>query len=529
MKTMIVDHLAGMGQAVRRLWGATSPRDLFVVTAASVALILLLSAYAALPELTVFGHDEVHYYRDFGFKLREDGRWLNFLLHDFLRSIPPSTWALLFLGSCWLLFFRLARSMDFDVGYAVLVATTILLAPPFVEQSIWPATTITAVILTLLASTLMGRGLSYPVIYVLSGILLFGTMQSFYFLLPLFFLHQFAACPQGGARRWPLLLAHMGWWIVGAVAGVLVMSCILWQVTGHFGVQPAAWRRIQPVHDLAGLLRNIFYVVDAFWFHLTKLLEIAGANRGWFVATLGLAMLVRIRTLLFNYHALAILASVMLAFFVFSIPLAPCIGSRSLVAMAAAFVLFVALVPGSSAAGQALGALLLVTISHGFSTYGESYLARHKSETTFFCEKLRELIPGHPSGYAAIALFGEMGNDAPEAFIFNKPSRMHAIVYAIGAREYRDCRLANRCDDLVPGKPVAVLPFARRKLQFSVDNNHVGMIRYQSNEQSMSECSRTQNAKRDFPVPLSPCAWRQPSCPGRPAPGPPLRHTAPPP
>ena len=34
-----------------------------------------------------------------------------------------------------------------------------------------------------------------------------------------------------------------------------------------------------------------------------------------------------------------------------------------------------------------------------------------------------------------------------------------------------------------------------------------------------SECRRAQDAKRDIPVPLSPCARRQPCGPGRPAPG----------
>ena len=36
---------------------------------------------------------------------------------------------------------------------------------------------------------------------------------------------------------------------------------------------------------------------------------------------------------------------------------------------------------------------------------------------------------------------------------------------------------------------------------------------------SGSECRRAQDAKRDIPVPLSPCARRQPCGPGRPAPG----------
>jgi len=46
----------------------------------------------------------------------------------------------------------------------------------------------------------------------------------------------------------------------------------------------------------------------------------------------------------------------------------------------------------------------------------------------------------------------------------------------------------------------------------------------------VSECRRARDAKRDIPVPLSPCARATTcTCRGRPAPGPRLRHFAPPP
>jgi len=46
----------------------------------------------------------------------------------------------------------------------------------------------------------------------------------------------------------------------------------------------------------------------------------------------------------------------------------------------------------------------------------------------------------------------------------------------------------------------------------------------------LSECRRARDAKRDIPVPLSPCARATTcTCRGRPAPGPRLRHFAPPP
>jgi len=52
----------------------------------------------------------------------------------------------------------------------------------------------------------------------------------------------------------------------------------------------------------------------------------------------------------------------------------------------------------------------------------------------------------------------------------------------------------------------------------------------EGSDSKWSECRRARDAKRDIPVPLSPCARATTcTCRGRPAPGPRLRHFAPPP
>ena len=53
-------------------------------------------------------------------------------------------------------------------------------------------------------------------------------------------------------------------------------------------------------------------------------------------------------------------------------------------------------------------------------------------------------------------------------------------------------------------------------------------VEFGMTEEQDSECRRAQDAKRDVPVPLSPCARRQPLCPGSPRSGPRLRHDGPP-
>jgi hypothetical protein len=278
----------------------------------------------------------------------------------------------------------------------------------------------------------------------------------------------------------------MCWWVAGSVAGVLAMSFILWPMTGHFGPQPAAWRLTYPIEDLRSLLRNILYVSQTFAEQLEYFLRQGGVTKA-FILVVVLAVLLRARALLALHHAMLLLAAVVLAYFVFSIPLAPIIHQRSLVAMAAAVVLFLALFPGPSAMGRVFGALLLLKIGHGFSVKDAAYLDLHESETTYFYAKLQELIPGLPQRYSAIALSGTMDAGRPEARIFNDPSLIHPVVMSLRATEYLDCRVEFRCDTVGAGKQLAALPFADGQLLFSVDDRNVGIISYVSYRSGLSD------------------------------------------
>lgn len=444
---------------------------------ALLMFLLVLSAYSNVPWLPVFGHDEVHYYPDFRFKLSEDGRWLNLLLHDFLRSIPAGAWAVLFLGLSWLLFYRIARSFSFEAAYAAVVASAILLFDTFAGQVLWPATATPGVVLLLLAERMARRGVAPPVIYLLFGALLFGTLQTYYFLLPLLFVGAFLGEAGTGAAPWRRLFFHLCWWVAGSVLGVLLMSLILLVMTGHFGPQPAAWRLTNPVSDLASLGANIAYVGDSFTDHAARFARLSGAPYAIALA-FGVAVVLRARALFERRHAMLLLAAVLFSFFVFSIPLAPQIHQRSLASMVAATVLFMAFVPGPSAAGRVFGALLLLVMGHGFSVRDEALLGLHESETAYFREKLQQLIPGHPMTYSAIALRGSIGSARPEARTFDDPSLIHAIVLSLRAPLYLDCRVEARCEGVGEGVPVSQIPFAGGYLRFSVDAGNVGIVEY---------------------------------------------------
>jgi hypothetical protein len=481
---MLNDRLMTSLQTISRHPQLDVAAGILVKVAAMLSVLYLLSGYLALPMLSIFGHDEVHYYVDFHFKLVEDGRWLDYLLHDFLRSVPLPLWSIIYLFLFWLLFYRLARTYAFDAAYAVLVASTILVASPFMEISLWPASLMPALMLALLASHLQARGVAYQVIYLVSGVLIFGAMQTLYFLLPLLFLPHFLENNLPARSRWQLLFSHMCWWVGGSVAGVLFMSLMLQLLAGIYFPQPAEWRNTNPVVDWASLLENIRYVSISFVSQIESLLRL-GAGSWGFIGVVAVAGLLRSRALLAQTHAWLLMAAVLLSFFVFSIPLGPVILTRSLIAMAAVVVLSLAMLPGHSALGRVLGALLLLKLSQNFSALCQDYLDVQQAETTVYMEKLRELVPGYPMKYSALALYGMMDPAQPEARRFNDPSLMHPLLVSLGVWDFLDCRIESRCDRVgVAGEPIAVLSFANGQLELSVDAANVGIIRYREGEQA---------------------------------------------
>jgi hypothetical protein len=453
--------------------------DIVVKAAAIMAFLFLLAGYMLLPTLPVFGHDEAHYYPSFYFKLIEDGRWVNYLLHDVLRSVPLPLWSILYLALAWLLFYRLARAYAFDVAYAALIASTIVVAYPFLEISLWPATVVPALLLGLLAVELQARKVAYQIIYLVSGILIFGSMQTLYFVLPLLFLPQFLESSQPARARWQLLFSHMCWWVAGSVAGVLALCLILWLHSGYYFPQPAEWRNTHAVVDLASLLENIRYVIASFFSLMAALVQLAGVGWGYMLVVGGLVLL-RSRTALAHVQAVLLMFAVLISFFLFSVPLAPVILPRSLIAMVAVVVLFIAFLPGRTAPGRMLGAVLLLMLSHAFMLQCQDYLQRHKAETTAFLEKFQQLYPGYPQDYGVVALYGTMDPAQPEARRFNDPFVLHPLLITLGAHTYLDCRIVpSRCGPVgVAGEPINVIPFAKGQLEFAVDAANVGIFRY---------------------------------------------------
>ena len=418
--------------------------------AAILSLILLFSAYYLLPGLKVFGLDEVHYYPSFEFKLMEEGRWINFMLHHGLRQMPLVTYSLLFLFCSWVVLFRIASNFSQDSRYAVIIASVLLMAPSFVHQSLWPATHFPTVITLLILTWLAEKGVSHRIIYLLGGFLLFGMMQNYYFILPLLFLGRLDSENQDAGKIGTYLFSHFFFWILGSIVGFVLALVAIFIITGQVGITPAEWRQAMPVQDFQGLIRNVFFVIQSLKAEVLLLFMSGTNNNPVYLLGLMLLLVFRFQFWRSGLPKVIILLAVSISFFVFSIPLAAAIATRSLVALSSAIIILLLVSSQLRHRTYWLSVFLLLWMGSNFSINAHSYLNVHKTETEFILQKIVTVLPQHPSNYNALAIFGKVDEKYKEAKLFNDGPFTRPIVLAAGFNSFWECRMSvpKECDAL---------------------------------------------------------------------------------
>lgn len=443
--------------------------DMFAVAAAALVGVLVVGTFAVLGDLVVWGHDEVHYWGGFAQKLVEDGRWINYLLRDVLRAQPPATWALAWFVGWTAFFYRAARELGLPRPESWMLAGIVLMTFPYVEQLLWPATAFPGLLALLALQLAARRGLPVPAICLIGGVALFGAIQSYYFLLPLLFLAPLFDASAGVGQRWRRFVGCMGWWVAGAAVGVLSMSIAVWLLVGQFGVEPASWRQVQRIEQAADVLRNLRHVEGWFEVFARTLRASLGLDQLALLVLLAAIGLPRIRRLPAALPGIALLAAVALGFFAMSVPLAPVIHGRSLVAMSAAVVVAVMLVAGRGDAARVAGCVVALALAWHASLVANRVLQEHHVDTRYIARKLEAVLPAKPAAYSRVEVHGLLPAGEASAAFFNEPSRLLAITIAAGARGYRDCRMPGQpvCEDHARLEATQTIGFGSGELWFA--------------------------------------------------------------
>jgi hypothetical protein len=236
---------------------------------ASFLLILVLDQLFAV---RIWRHDAMYYLgNSYEFKLREEGRWLNYILFPYLKRIPGWLGAVMnlafFQGFCLIL----AQRIVLDRSYALLISFLFVQILPLYDQILWPATTLPSMALLFLSALVIDH-IRRSIYYLLAGILFLGGMANLYFLLPLLHFPQVRKTSLSqGVKEY--ILGIFPYWIGGFIAGSLFLLILVRALTGQTGLAIASWREPHPIGSFGDLLVNLSQAWSQMVNHLESAIE----------------------------------------------------------------------------------------------------------------------------------------------------------------------------------------------------------------------------------------------------------------
>ena len=374
-----------------RLRGWRSRREFWLLAAAAAFLLLLLAAeLRTIFRIDVWRFDAVYYFDSYYYKLRTEGRWIDYLLFPLLKHIPAQLSILAHLFCLWFFGYSCCREFTEDRAYAAIFGLALLQIHPYFSIFGWPVTTLpTFLLLALLAW--QRRVLPMPWFFIAAGVLFHGGFNNFYDLLPLLFLREISE------RDLDYLLKLFAWWCAGYVAGFAVAEAAVFTASLSF-IEIAPWRRPHPVRSLADLCWNAQQMAGYFTAHVQTLLL-----RGWtqfaLGAGLGVALCGSRRRPAAAARLCAALAAVILSVYVQTLP----IGIK--VALRTAFPLYIGAVSVFILAGRTraktAAVVLLCLLAFGLFQDDVKTAEYYYTVTSTFRNEFRALC-GDPPQYSGV-------------------------------------------------------------------------------------------------------------------------------
>ena len=238
-----------------------------VIDGAAIAILLsiFVCLYAQVLDIHVWRHDALVMFSDYTGKLRAEGRWLNHILFPFLKRTPPQVSIFLCLA-CWSFFsYRVARRYTNDRQLQAIYTLVALQLPAFYSIIGWPCTVLPAFVL-LAVGALLAERLDYRAVFLLTGLLFFGTFNNFYNLILLLYVKEVSE------SDWKKILHLLGWWVGGYLAGYILMLMLTKAIGGHWGLRIESWRRPHKIHSASDLAANLSTV----WHSLKQNVDLVG-------------------------------------------------------------------------------------------------------------------------------------------------------------------------------------------------------------------------------------------------------------
>ena len=294
------------------------------VCAICVILVFLvfLSVFAEYTKIEAWRTDSLYYLAKhrYLFRVKTEGRWLNYYLFDYLRLINPFVSAAIHLF-CLFIFVQICSyRISRHYMYSILLGLLVLSSVSLWSQFKWPVTTLPAFILLAFSAKLKDSVKVYEFFCVM-GIWLFGSMSYLYFLLPFLFLSDFSKQSERELllreRAIRFITQFFLPWLIGFIAGYIFSTFMAWFETGAIGIELTN-RGANKVGGLVGLRQNLARAYTLFTAQWLWMMNIVGyplmACIGMFLAASiwkrSLSQLIIVALVIFSLHASTIVAGI---------------------------------------------------------------------------------------------------------------------------------------------------------------------------------------------------------------------------
>ncbi len=190
-------------------------------------------------------------------KVREEGRWLNYLWWWAVGQHSGPTAAALTFGAAYLILvvgmWRVLRPRGW-VG-STLLGLALAVSPIFVKLLYWPGTLSVGIVVAAAGIWLLPAALRRPGTTAAWVVLV--TALSVLSYPPLGALLLLVAVCAVRERPWRAVLTVLGWYLVGFVVGVVTIYVTSWLAFRDLGPEIAAWRQPNPLRSLHDLRVNV--------------------------------------------------------------------------------------------------------------------------------------------------------------------------------------------------------------------------------------------------------------------------------
>lgn len=261
-------HLSYKGGVSQVLKGLLIPYILLTLLVTMLSVIFMRYI-----EIGFWRHDSMQYLLNldwYEINLKEEGRWINYVLFYLLKTIPGHIAAIANLGLLYLFVLLITRGVIEDRMSRWIFGLSCLMIPVFHAQNMWPNITFGSLVFLPIVY-FMARRLPPFVVFAISAIYYFGTLSNVYFLVPLVFLADLKKSLTGQFKN--DFLAYLRILVPFAlcyILGFLVSNGIVLAITGET-IKLSEWRKPTPADSLDQLLTNFMAVSNRIWVIVVKL------------------------------------------------------------------------------------------------------------------------------------------------------------------------------------------------------------------------------------------------------------------